>query len=289
MALNLAKLNAAMNKLESKRSSQDGESSFISLKEGPTVLRIVPYKYDLEMPFNELYFHYDIAKKHFLCPKKHNGSECPVCDFVSTIWEKYNETKDESLKKSATKIGAKRKVFVPVVVRGEEEKGIKFWGISSKDAYKDLITTVTSALKQGVDVTDPLEGLDLEVTVSEVTKGFTYLTPTSISPMLKPTPLLKDKDKIQELLDTCPNLAEIPFCQPKSLDEMKTAMEKYMNPGEDEDSSKGSERDFSKNSTDDSEDDIDFEKTEKKAVKKDVEDSDIDSLEAQFEDIIGKK
>ena len=281
MALNLSKLNAALNKLESKRSSEtDTRDSFITLHEGNTILRLVPYKFDLEMPFNELYFHYDIAKKHFLCPKKYNGSECPICEFVSTIWEKYNETKDETLKKAATKIGAKRKVFVPVVVRGEEDKGIKFWGISSKDAYKDLIVTVSSALKQGIDVTDPHEGLDLTITISEVTKGFTYLTPTSINPMLKPTPLLKDRDKIQELLDTCPNLADIPFCKPQPLEDMKASLEKYLNPTEDEDNSKGTEKDFTKNLEDE---ELDFEKSEKKTI---VKDSGVDSLEDQFAEIL---
>ena len=70
MAINLDKINAALDKLDPTKNSNGGgnQDAIIKLDEGEHNIRIAPYKHDMEMPFQEMWFHFGIAGRTFLCP-----------------------------------------------------------------------------------------------------------------------------------------------------------------------------------------------------------------------------
>ena len=70
MAIDLKKMQGKLKALQNKGS----KTSFWSPKEGQTYsIRLMPAN-DGD-PFKERWFHYEIAKNGFLCPKKNFGDE----------------------------------------------------------------------------------------------------------------------------------------------------------------------------------------------------------------------
>ena len=78
-------------------------------------------------------------------------------DFVRGL---FDEGTDDSIR-MAKKLMAKQRFFTPVIVRGEEEKGVRLWGYG-KRAYEALYNLCMS--KEYGDVTDVDKGLDLKIT-----------------------------------------------------------------------------------------------------------------------------
>ena len=101
MGINLDKIQGALDRFDpEKRKAAGSSDNVIKLEEGENTIRIVPYKYDEEMPFREFHFHYRIDGKTFVCPEKHGDEKCPVCEFVKKAWSEFNRTEDEDWKKS---------------------------------------------------------------------------------------------------------------------------------------------------------------------------------------------
>jgi hypothetical protein len=131
MAINLDKMRKKLDALNTKGGER--RNFFWKPQDGEQTLRIVPDP-DGD-PFKEFWFHYGVADEPgFLCPKKNHGDDCPVCKFVSELYA----TKDEEDRKMANQLRAKQRFFSPVIVRGEEEKGVRLWGYS-KTVYQKLL------------------------------------------------------------------------------------------------------------------------------------------------------
>ena len=73
-------------------------------------------------PFTELKFYYGITNKVMLSPLNY-GEKDPIALFASKLREEY--TKENYV--LAKKLDAKNRIFVPVLVRGEEDKGVRLW------------------------------------------------------------------------------------------------------------------------------------------------------------------
>ncbi len=242
MAINLDKINAALDKLDPQKSNSVGNDDIIKLDEGEHTIRIAPYKYDPEMPFQELWFHFGIAGRTFLCPTKMKGESDPICEFATKCWDQYTQTKDESFKEMFKNMAPKNRAYIPIIKRGEEDKGIRWWSVSPRTTYKDILDLVKTAMRQGVDITDEHEGLDLIVTMSH---GFNnWLVPGNIITALKPTPLAPKKD-IPTIIDSVKPIDQLFQFAP--IEEMKVALDKHINPNaDDSDSSAGTGKNFGK-------------------------------------------
>jgi len=282
MALNLKKIQDALDRLEGK--GRSGDSGIVKLPEGDdNVVRFVPYYHDPEIPFTEVYFHYDVGGEHFLCRRRHGNNACPICDFASAMWKDYDQTKDETYKKLFSKFAAKMKIFAPVVLRGQEDNGVKLLSMSEK-TYKSILTKMKNALRQGIDITDPFEGLDVTIPVKkQQIGGFKWTGPDndSIDVHMRPSKLFDDKSKeeVEEYLKNCPNVFEI--FQIKSEDDMKIALEKQTSGSDskEEDNETGTTKDFDK-------EELDLKVEDDK--KESSSDSDED-LDAQFDRLLNSK
>lgn len=122
---------------------------------GKATVRIVPSKFDPEDPFTELKFHNTIAKFPILALSNF-GEQDPVEDLI----EKLRETSDKENWSLSGKISPRPRYFVPVIVRGEEDKGVRIWSISTT-IYKALLTI--AADEEYGDFTDIVNGFDMVV------------------------------------------------------------------------------------------------------------------------------
>ena len=133
MAIDLDKMKAKLNKLQNKG---NGDSVFWRPEDGEQTIRIVPTP-DGD-PFKDFWFHYNVGNNAgFLSPKKNFGEDDPLDQFVRQL---FNEGTDES-RTMAKDLMAKQRFFAPVVVRGEEDRGVMVWGFS-KTVYETLLNLV---------------------------------------------------------------------------------------------------------------------------------------------------
>lgn len=187
---------SAMNTEGQKREKVDPEKTFWRPTTGKHQIRIVPSAYDPNYPFKEMFFHYGIGKYPMLALSNF-GEQDPIVDFVTEL----KKTSDSDNWKMAGKLTPKMRVFAPVVVRGEEDKGVRLWGFG-KNIYKELL-----ALAEDEDIgdyTDVTNGFDLIV---EQQPGNPYPT-TSVRIKPKMSELSDDSVKVDAWLKEQPNPIE---------------------------------------------------------------------------------
>ena len=116
--------------------------------------------------------------------------------------------------------------YIPVIVRGEEDKGVRIWPFSPK-IYKRLYAMLIDA--DIGDFTDPMEGRDLKVSVVKNPKN--KYPDVTVDPTMKQSPLSKDKQQIKTWLDTVPDLDE-KLQKLMSYDELQKALDDWLNGAE---------------------------------------------------------
>ena len=197
--MDLSSLKARLATLQNPRGGQKKDFSQTIWK--PTVgkhsIRIVPSAYTKQNPFREVFIHYGIGNKMMVSPISF-GEKDPIVEFAQGL-RKSKEKDDWSL---AKKLEPKLRVFVPVIVRGEEDKGVRLWEFG-KQVYMDLLSLIED--EDVGDYTDPIQGRDITVETSgKETTGLMYNTST-IRVRTKITPLTEDAEKVKLWLSTQPD------------------------------------------------------------------------------------
>ena len=212
-------LNAIKNRLSQLQTTNNRTSNLWKPQPGSQVVRIVPYKFNKDNPFIELYFHYDLGGKNYLSPISF-GRPDPIEEFAQKL--KSTGSKDDY--RLGRKIEAKMRTFAPVMVRGEESQGVKFWGFG-KTVYQELLSIIADP--DYGDITDPVNGRDVAVefkTAEETGKSFPS---TSIRVKPNQTPITEDASVLESIKETQKNITEI--YQERSYDELTQALNDYLN------------------------------------------------------------
>ena len=194
MGINLEKMRAKLASLQSK----GGNNNFWKPQDGEQTIRIVPTS-DGD-PFKDYWFHYNLGKNNgFLSPKKNFGENDPLDDFIRNL---FNEGTEDSIK-MAKNLMARQRFFAPVLVRGEEDKGVRIWGFG-KMAYQQLLELVLNP--DYGDITDTDEGTDLTIKYGKP-PGASF-PQTTITPRRRTSALCDEaiggSDKCAELLESIP-------------------------------------------------------------------------------------
>ena len=213
-------LNAIKNRLSQLQTTNNRTSNLWKPSPGSQVVRIVPYKFNADNPFIELYFHYDLGGKNYLSPISF-GRPDPIEEF-STKLKNTGNKEDYQLGK---KLEAKLRTFVPVIVRGEENEGVKFWGFG-KTVYQELLGFISDP--DYGDISDPTNGRDVVVefhTAEETGKSFPSTT-IRVKPNV--TPVSDNKDVIKLIGESQVEITEIYTEQ--SYDDLKDVLSAYLNP-----------------------------------------------------------
>ena len=213
-----------LNALQNAGNSPDRKNNFWKPTLGKQVIRIVPSKFNKSNPFSEIFFHYDIAKWPMIALTNFNEKD-PIVEFV----EQLRSTSDKESWRLARKLEPKMRVYIPVIVRGEESEGVKLWGFG-KEIYMELLSMAED--EDIGDYTDIMVGRDITLTTVGPEVTGTKYNKTTLRARTAATPLMEDAAKVKELLENQPNPLEA-FTR-KEYDEMKKILQEWITP-EDED------------------------------------------------------
>jgi len=222
--MDLSLLKQKLDGLQQKQSPNSQKTDYTKIFWRPSIgkqqIRIVPSAFNSANPFKELKFYYGITNKVMISPLNF-GEKDPIHLFSQKLREEYN--KENYI--LAKKLDAKNRVFVPVVVRGEEDKGVRLWQFG-KMVYEELLALAVD--DEIGDYTDIVNGRDLTIeTVGPEATGTPY-NKSSVRVRLKTTPLNEDKDTVETWLNEQPNPEEL--FKRYTFDEMKSALEKWLSP-----------------------------------------------------------
>jgi len=187
---------------------------------GKSQIRIVPYKFNKDIPFIELYFHYNINNKTYLSPISF-GRPDPIVEFA----EKLKRTGDTDDWKAGKKMEPKLRTFVPVVVRGKENEGVKFWGFG-KTVYQDILGYIADP--DYGDITDPMSGRDIVMEVTSAEESNAAYPTTTIRVKPATTKLHEDAAIVQQLLENQKEITDL--YTELSYAELKSILETWLNP-----------------------------------------------------------
>lgn len=222
-------LTLIKNKLESinnkgAREKVDFSKVLWRPKAGKNYIRIVPSAYNSSNPFKEVYFHYGYTKGPILALTNWNEPD-PIVDAAKEASKK----DPENGWKFASKLSPKMRVFVPVIVRGEESMGVRLWEFG-KEIYTQLLNLATD--DDYGDYTDPVEGRDFAVDGVEDTLFGKKVIKPSLTPRGR-TSVLSQKDEEVELwLTKQPDILSI--YKKYSYEELSTIYERWLNAGDEE-------------------------------------------------------
>jgi hypothetical protein len=211
-------LEAVRKKLQGLQSKTTKQNNLWKPEPGEQTIRIVPNKSNPDYPFHELYFHYGLGGKNYLSPTS-NGNPDPLVEFA----EKLKGTGSKDDYQLSRQITPKMRVYVPVIVRGQESEGVKLWGFG-KQVYTELLGFISDP--DYGDITDPSAGRDIKV---EFTPGEPGQFPKTVI-RVKPnqTPVTEDK-AVLESISNQPLIGDI-FKEP-DYDTLKDALETWLNGG----------------------------------------------------------
>jgi hypothetical protein len=225
--MNLDAIKKKLESMQSKSTSGGANNQTKRFKPqiGKQTVRVVPFKYNKEFPFTEMKFYYGIGSKKVIASPLNWGEKDPIAEFAKQL----RGTNDKENWRLAKKLDPKTRIFVPVIVRGEESEGVQMWEFG-KEIYEAFLQM--AADEEVGDFTDIMMGRDIKlVTVGPDSTGTAY-NKTTITPSMKTTPLTEDDKALELWLDDQVNPKEsykmLPF------DEIKAALAEWLNPEEEE-------------------------------------------------------
>ena len=199
MGIDLNKMRQKHSALTNKGGNTNNET-FWKPEEGINNIRIVcPKDGD---PFRDYLFHYRMGadgNTTMISPRTFGRTD-PIAEFGNQLW---NEGTEAS-KQEAREFFPRMRVFAPVVVRGEEDKGVRIWGFS-KTTYESLLNIVLDP--EYGDITDPHTGTDIRLEYGKKA-GQMYPT-TELRPFRKASKLAKTDSEIDTILETMPDFNEV--------------------------------------------------------------------------------
>tara|TARA_R110000796_G_scaffold103421_1_gene212754 strand:- start:2751 stop:3503 length:753 start_codon:yes stop_codon:yes gene_type:complete len=224
--MNIDEIKKRMDRLQNKSNGKTGSEFKKNFWKPPSgeksVVRIVPYKYNKDVPFTELYFYFGIDKPRMLALSNFDESD-PILEFASQL-RKTNEPDNVAL---AKKLFPKMRILAPVLVRGEEDKGIRFWEFG-KMVYTELLGVMMD--EDYGDITDIAAGRDITVEVIPAKETGKMYDTTTVRVKPVQSPLAKKGEEAEEYLENQKNAVEL--FNKYSFDEMKASLQKYLAPSE---------------------------------------------------------
>ena len=223
-------LNKIKSRLEALKTTSTKSTSLWKPSPGKQIIRIVPYAHQPENPFIELLFHYGINGKTYLSPASF-GRPDPIVEFAN----KLKKSGDKEEWKQGRALEPKMRTYVPILVRGLEHEGVKFWGMG-KQVYQELLAII--AEPDYGDITDLKTGRDITVTFKTAEETGKSFPETTIMPRAVQTVAFDASDaNLREKVKNQKNILDL-FQEP-TYEDLAVAMETHLNTGSPDDSSDG--------------------------------------------------
>lgn len=219
MALDLDAIRAKLNKLSgatSKRNTmwrpQEGEEATV---------RLLSFPDNDGQPFQERWFYYNIGNNPGLLAPYQFGKPDPIQELI-------NKLREDASKESydlAKKLYPKMRVYAPVLVRGEEDKGIRVWAFG-KTVYQTLLNIMLD--EDYGDITDPTDGRDVKVVCTKA-PGRMWAS-TDVRPRGRSSVLSENTETATSWINSIPSLDDMYTL--KSYEELEKIVNDWLS-GED--------------------------------------------------------
>ena len=220
MDLNLIKQRLESLNKQSTNTKKGGNSLFWKPSVGKQVVRVVPNKYNKQIPFTEMLFYYGIGPRVMASPQNWRQKD-PIQEFTKQL----RQSGDKENWRLAKKLDAKTRIFAPVVIRGQEDEGVKLWQFG-KEVYQDFLNMASD--DEIGDFTDIVNGRDIKLTTVGPEVTGTPYNKTSVGPSLKTTPLSSDETVVKDLLDNQPNPMDV--FKKFTFEEVKAGLQEFLSP-----------------------------------------------------------
>ena len=183
----------------------------------------MPYAFNKDNPFIELFFHYNLNNRSYLSPISF-GRPDPIEEFAQKLKASGNK-EDYQLSK---KLEAKMRTFAPVIVRGEESQGVKFWGFG-KTVYQELLSIIADP--DYGDISDPVNGRDVSVEFISAEESGASFPKTNIRVKPNQTPISDEPSVLEAVKTSQKDITEI--YQEQSYDDLTGILNEWLNPNDD--------------------------------------------------------
>jgi hypothetical protein len=213
-------ISLALKRFNSLQNTSKKSDSLWKPTPGKHQIRLVPYKFNKDIPFIELFFHYNINNKTYLSPISF-GRPDPIVEFA----EKLKRTGDTDDWKAGKKMEPKLRTFAPVIVRGKESEGVKFWGFG-KTVYQDILGYIADP--DYGDITDPMNGRDIVLEITSAEESNAAYPTTTIRVKPSQSKVADTAEGIQSVLENQKDITEL--YSELSYAELKGVLENWLNP-----------------------------------------------------------
>ena len=214
-------INAIKSRLNQLQNTSSTANAFWKPQPGKSQIRITPYNENKDNPFVELFFHYSLVPNKTVLSPLSFGRPDPVQQFADKL--KGSGDKDEWIQ--GKRIEPKMRTFAPVIVRGEESEGVKWWGFG-KTVYQELLGIIADP--DYGDISDVMTGRDIVVERQTAAEAGNQYGKTTIRVKPNQTALVEDATLSQNLINNQPNIVEL-YNEP-SFDELKGHLQNFLNP-----------------------------------------------------------
>jgi len=221
--------DAIRKKLERLSGTNKNRSRTWRPQEGEEhTVRLLSFPDNDGQPFKELWFYYNIGSERGLLSPYQFDDPDPIQELITKLRE--DGTKESY--ELAKKLYPKMRTYAPVVVRGEEDKGVQIWGFG-KTVYQNLLGLMLD--EDYGDITDPQTGRDIKVTCTK--QPGRQWSMTEVRPRGKESMLSTDSAQANTWLTDMPDPSDMFQC--KSYDELSKIINDWL--GEDDESDETSD------------------------------------------------
>ena len=164
-------------------------------------IRIIAFPNNDGQPFKDRWYYYGIGgeKAPAILSPSQFGKRDPIQELINKLREDGTDASRELCKKLYPKL----RTTAAVVVRGEEDKGVRMWTFG-KMICQDLLKLMLD--EDYGDITDVHEGRDVKISVTR-SPGKTYAD-TKVTPRASTTPLSKDSAQTKQWMSAIPNVED---------------------------------------------------------------------------------
>jgi hypothetical protein len=182
--------------------------------EGTSTVRILPYVHQKDMPFVRMFFHFNFLKdvRVLLSPRTF-GDNDPIDRFGDSLRESGDPSKIELADREYTSV---EKFYCPILIRGQEDKGIKLWALHSS-IFNDLVDQISLV---GSNFLDLKEGRDINIRYSK-SPNYAY----KVQFASQPSQAFSDPSFIEKL-KAFPNIQDL--YKKYSIEEIQTLLDRKL-------------------------------------------------------------
>ena len=153
------------------------------------------------------------------------GRKDPINEFADKL--KSSGNKDEWIQ--GRRMEPKMRTFVPIVERGKENEGVKFWGFG-KTVYQELLGIIADP--DYGDISDVMTGRDISIERQTPAEAGNQYGKTTIRVKPNQTALTENKSLLETLFNDQVEITEL-YPEP-TYDDLKVALQNYLNPSDEE-------------------------------------------------------